>query len=290
MKTPSLLIPAAQAAHFPAYALTVEQRRFSAASQRARQLLPDLARQIETELSRVLTDITFSIELNLCQGTALDGWLAEPGRLLLQCPVLVPVDSHCYVALDYTGIHHLADLALGGQLSKTTDTEPKAELSASELRICNRVAQRQLQAIQQLLFGEQSVLPASVVKQHQPPAQLQYLPLKVRLVLDSEAISWFLWLPLVFFVAATAENASGKAVDIAPWPRIPVQCRVEMVRKKVSLQQLEACMAGQVLPIELTAAMSWQLNSTTLFLGKVAEEANGLVFQITDIVNRETQA
>lgn len=287
MKTPTLLIPAAQAAHLPTVALTAEQRRYNAASAQARPLLPELARQIETELGRLLTDIDFSIELNLCQGTALEGWLAEPGRLLLQCPVLVPHDSQCYIGLDYLSVHHLADLALGGQLSKAADTQHKTELSASELRICNRLAQRQLQAIQQQLFREQSVLPASTV-QHQP-APLAHIVVKVRLLLDSDAISWFIWLPLAFFIRQPSQTSTA-ALDMALWPQIPVQCKVEMARKKVSLQQLRDCMAGKVLPIELNAAMSWQLNTTTLFLGTVAEDASGLVFQITDKVNRETSA
>lgn len=288
MKKSSLLIPAQQAADFAAVALTAEQRRFNAASQNARPLLVDLARHIEAELGRLLTDIDFSIELNLCQGSALDSYLAEPGRILLQCPVLVPTDTHCYLALDYTSIHHLADLALGGQLSKVVDTQSKTELSLSEMRICNRVAQRQIQAIQQLLFREQAVLPASIVQQ--PPAALQCMALKVRLLLEHDAISWFLWLPLAFFDAPAVNRNSGAALDLSPWPQIPVQCRVEMARKKVSLRQLRDCMAGQILPIELNSAMSWQLNHTTLFLGKVAEDDNGLVFQITDTVKREKQA
>ncbi|MBU1309420.1 MAG: flagellar motor switch protein FliM [Gammaproteobacteria bacterium] len=288
MKKSSLLIPAQQAADLAKVALTAEQRRFNAASQNARPLLADLARQMEAELGRLLTDIDFSIELNVCQGSALDSYLAEPGRILLQCPVLVPADDHCYLALDYTSIHHLADLALGGQLSKVVNTQSKAELSQSEMRICNRVAQRQIQAVQQLLFRQHSVLPVSIVQQ--PPAALQCIALKVRLLLEQDAISWFLWLPLAFFSAPVTNSYGGPALDLSLWPQIPVQCRVEMARKKVSLRQLRDCIAGKILPIELNGAMSWQLNHTTLFLGKVAEDDNGLVFQITDTVKREKQA
>jgi flagellar motor switch/type III secretory pathway protein FliN len=291
MKTPTLLIPAEQAAHCQPFALTLDQRRFSAASKQAKQRLPDLAQAVETELSKLLTDVEFNIELTLCQGSALDSWLAEPGRLLLQCPVLVPTDTNCYLALDYTSVHHLADLSLGGQLSKVLPGDEKTELSASELRICSRIAQRQLQAMQQLLFKEQSALPASAIKQQMEPTRFQYLPLKVRLLLGSDVISWFLWLPLEFFIAPQYHSAiSASAVDISPWPQVPVQCRVEMVRKKVSLRQLQACLDGAVLPIEFGTAMTLQLNQTALFLGKVAEEANSLVFQITDIVNKEKQA
>lgn len=291
MKTPTVLIPAAQAADYQPFALTLDQRRFSAASKQARQRLPGLAQAVETELSKLLTDVEFSIELTLCQGSALDGWLAEPGRLLLQCPVLVPTDTYCYLALDYTGVHHLADLSLGGQLSKVVPGDEKTELSASELRICSRIAQRQLQAMQQLLFKEQSVLPANAVKQQMDSVRFQYLPVKVRLLLGSDVISWFLWLPLEFFVAQEPRQiVSAGAADLSLWPQVPVQCTVEMVRKKVSLRQLQACMDGAVLPIEFGSTMTLQLNHSALFLGKVAEEANSLVFQITDIVNKEKQA
>ncbi|HEX5793010.1 MAG TPA: FliM/FliN family flagellar motor switch protein [Rheinheimera sp.] len=291
LKTPAAIIPAAQAGHCQPFALTLDQRRFGQASATAKRRLPELAQALETELSRLLTDVEFSIELSLCQGTGLDSWLAEPGRLLLQCPVLVPNDSYCYLALDYTGVHHLADLSLGGQLSKVLPADDKPDFSASELRICSRIAQRQLQAIQQFLFKEQSALPATAVKQQLEPVRYQYLPLKVRLLLDTDAISWFLWLPLAFFSAAQQNSAiNSSAVDISPWTQVPVQCRVEMARKKVSLRQLQACLNGEILALELNAAMLFQLNHTSLFLGKVAEEANGLVFQITDIVNKETQA
>ena len=290
-KKNGVIIAADAAGRYQPFALTLDQRRFSQASMAAKQYLPELAQAVETELSRLLTDVEFSIELSLCQGTGLDSWLAEPGRLLLQCPVLVPTDSYCYMALDYTGVHHLADLSLGGQLSKVVALEEKTELSASELRICSRIAQRQLQAIQQFLFKEQSALPATAVKQQLEPARFQYLPLKVRLLLDAEAISWFVWLPLAFFRAASEESpVSVSAVDMSPWPQVPVQCRVEMARKKVSLQQLQQGLKGEILSIELHSDMSFMLNNRTLFSGKVAEDANGLVFQITDIATKETLA
>lgn len=290
-KKTGVIIAADAAGSYQPFALTLDQRRFSHASLAAKQHLPELAQAVETELSRLLTDVEFNIELSLCQGTGLDSWLAEPGRLLLQCPVLVPTDSYCYLALDYTGVHHLADLSLGGQLSKVVALEEKTELSASELRICSRIAQRQLQAIQQFLFKEQSALPATAVKQQLEPARFQYLPLKVRLLLDAEAISWFLWLPLTFFSSQQQDTpVSVSAVDMSPWPQVPVQCRVEMARKKVSLQQLQQGLKGEILPIELHSDMSFMLNNRSLFSGKVAEDANGLVFQITDIATKETLA
>jgi flagellar motor switch/type III secretory pathway protein FliN len=289
MTTCSSIIPAALASACQPFALTLDQRRFSKALLVAKQRLPELAQAVEIELGRLLHDVEFSIDMNLCHGTGLDSWLAEPGRLLLQCPVLVPTDSYCFFALDFTGVHHLADLALGGQLSKVVQLEDKTELSASELRVCSRVAQRQLLAMQQLLFKEQSVLPASAVKQQLEPAQFQYLPVKVRMLLDSDAISWYLWLPLSFFVDQDDSNSSVAvpAANVAQWPQVPVLCRIEMARKKVSLRQLRECLNGAVLPIELHSAMSLQLNKERLFFGKVAEEANSLVFQITDIVTRE---
>ncbi|MEE2024051.1 FliM/FliN family flagellar motor switch protein [Alkalimonas mucilaginosa] len=291
MMTRSKIIPAAEAAGYPPFALVLDQRNYGRALVLARQRLPELAQAVELELSRLLQDVEFSIEMNLCQGTGLDSWLAEPGRLLLHCPVLVPTDSNCYLALDYTGVHHLADLMLGGQLSKAVASEDKTELSASELRICSRIAQRQLQAMQQRLFKEQSVLPATAVKQQLESEQFQYLPLKVRLLLDSEAISWYLWLPQDFFIQPEDNSSPVQiaAVDAAQWSHVPVQCSIEMARKKVSLRQLQDCLNGKVLPIELHSAMALHLNKERLLYGKVAEEGNRLVFQITDIVTREQE-
>ena len=123
MTTCSSIIPAASATECQPFALTLDQRRFSKALLVAKQRLLELTQAVEIELGRLLHDVEFSIDMNLCQGTGLDSWLAEPGRLLLQCPVLVPNDDYCFFALDFTGVHHLADLALGGQLSKVVQLE-----------------------------------------------------------------------------------------------------------------------------------------------------------------------
>ena len=175
-------------------------------------------------------------------------------------------------------------------MTKKTNKE-KVEFSSSENRICCRLLQKQAQALMQLLFNQHLPLTAHLYKQKLQLDAFSYLPLKVRLILEKEAVSWFLWLPLAFFSAVAEETAlSVSAVDISPWPQVPVQCRVEMARKKVSLQQLQQSLKGEILPIELHSAMSFVLNNRTLFSGKVAEDANGLVFQITDIATKETLA
>ncbi|MDX3774305.1 hypothetical protein QE250_09280 [Chromatiaceae bacterium AAb-1] len=285
------MLSKAESALCQTFPLTLDQRSFQRALLEARRWLPDLTLAVETEIAKLVNDVEFSIDLSLCNGTGLDGWLAEPGRLLLECPVLVPEDDHCYMALDFISVHHLADLCLGGQLTNQSGLEDKPELTASELRVSGRLLQRQAQAMQQLLFKEQSALPAFPVKQQLEPAVFCYIPFKVRLVLSDEAISWYLWLPKSFFLSvkehAAVNPAAQPAVAIENWVTVPVKGRIEMARKKVSFQELQACVNGRILPIELSSAMHFQLDKQALFLGKVAEEDSALVFQITGLVNGE---
>lgn len=273
------------------YALTLEQRRLQRSAAEAKTRLSDIVQILQTELARLFNDIEFSIDLNLCHGTGLDGWLAESGRLLLECPALVPEEVSCYMAMDYLSVHQLVDICLGGQVTRQPELADKSELSASELRVSGRLLQRQIQAIQTLLFSEQSALSALPVKHLMEPARFHYIPLKVRLVLAEDAISWYLWLPVSFFTtpddALTEQKTPQPVVAIDNWVHVPVKGHVEMLRRKISLKELQQCLDGKILPVELNHSMRFVLNKKVLFCGKVAEEESSLVFQITELANRE---
>ncbi len=274
------------------FPLTLDQRSFQKALLEAKRWLPDMIKAIEAELAKLIGEVEFSVEMTLCNGTGLDSWLSEPGRLLLESPVLVPEDDNCFMALDYLSVHNLADICLGGQLSRQSEPSDREELTPSELRVSGRTLQRQAQAIQQLLFKEQSALSAFPVKQQLEPALFCYIPFKVRLLLSDDVLSWYLWLPRNFFLpahtqATASSTAHQPAVAIENWISVPVRGRVEMARRKVSLQELQACLKGKILPIELNTTVRFHLDKQAMFAGKVAEEDSALVFQITGLVNRE---
>lgn len=285
------LIKAAQAAAVSDYPLTLEQQLYQSAVNVVRERLAELTNVLQSELSRLIHDIDFTVDLQLCQANHLQSWLAEKGRFILSSSVLIPEDDFGYLAMDYVSLHHLVDLSLGGELTRQPDIKEKAELSRSELRVTSRLLQKQLQAFQALLFNEASAFPASLIPLSQSPKGLQHLALKVRLVLQQEVLSWYLWLPVTFFVAEragiTAASCNEPALDMSQWPQIPVQGQVQMASRKVSLSLLQECVSNDaILPLEIGTDMLLKLNNQSLFVGRIAEEGTALVFQITGLVNR----
>jgi flagellar motor switch protein FliM len=257
------------------YALTRQQRSFEAASQRCKSRLADLSKALQAELGRMLTDVVFDLDVNLCSGVGLENWLSEPGILLLDAALPLDKDRLCYMSIDHQAVHNMADLCLGGQLTDKTQIQEKVEFSSSENRICCRLLQKQAQALMQLLFNQHLPLTAHLYKQK----------LKVRLILEKEAVSWFLWLPIELLLQESDElfNAVeplGGSLSL-DWQQVPVRCTVEMARKQVTVKQLQDWLQGELLAIELFSSMRFQLGKQVLFHGTVAEEGQVLMFQVT---------
>lgn len=288
------LIKAAQATSVVEYPLTLEQQHYQKAVNVARERLTELTNVLQLELSRLIHDVDFVVDLQLCQANNLPSWLAEKGRFLLSSSVLIPQDDFGYLAMDYVCLHHLVDLSLGGELTRQPDVKEKADLSRSELRVASRLLQKQLQALQALFFNEASAFPANLIPLSQSPKGLRYVALKVRLVLQQEVLSWYLWLPVTFFVTerttAMAASLPEAALDMSKWPYIPVQGQVQMASRKVSLSLLQECVSKDaILPLDMASDMLLKLNNKSLFVGRIAEEGTALVFQITGLVNRNNQ-
>lgn len=288
------LIRAAQAASLPEYPLTLEQQLYQRALNVVRERLGELTNELQLELSRLIHDVDFVVDTQLCQANNLQSWLAEKGRFLLSSSVLIPQDDFGYLAMDYVSLHHLVDLSLGGELTRQPDVKEKADLSRSELRVTSRLLQKQLQALQGLLFNEASAFPANLIPLSQSPKGLRYVALKVRLVLQQEVLSWYLWLPVTFFVAERTTGVAASlpevALDMSQWPYIPVQGQVQMASRKVSLSLLQECVSKDaILPLDMANEMLLKLSNKSLFVGRIAEEGSALVFQITGLVNRNNQ-
>lgn len=268
------------------YALTRQQRSFEAASQRCKSRVADLAKALQVELGRMLPDVTFELDMNLCSGVGLENWLAEPGILLLDSALPLDKDRLCYMSIDHQAVHNMADLCLGGQLTAKAQIQQKIELSSSESRICCRLLQKQMQALMQLLFNQHLPVTAHVYKQKLQLPVFSYLPLKVRLILDTDAVSWFLWLPVEILLQDHDEIAVQAEQPAEPlrldWQHLPVRGKVEMARRQVTVQQLQSWLRGEVLTIDLFTSMRFQLGKQELFQGTVAEEGNVLMFQVTE--------
>ena len=280
----SKLIPADKAAEFPVFPLTQEHRRFEQSVERARTLLSDLRQVIDSELKHLINGISLEVDINLCQGNSLDIWLKESARLMMGCPLVNDSDEQTYLAMDYISAHHLADICLGGEISQSLDPASCVELSATECRVAGRLLHRTTLALQQRLSGDKSALPALRIEKMMAPASYIYLPFKVRVLLEHDALSWFLWLPSTMFVAPEeAEISRDKAPIMSDdqWLKFPVKGRVEMASKSISLSQLNACLNGAVLPIEMSKEAVFKLDKQVLLKGRVAEQDNSLAFQVT---------
>jgi flagellar motor switch protein FliM len=268
------------------YALTRQQRSFETASQRCKVRLADIGKALQAELGRMLTDVVFDLDINLCSGVGLENWLAEPGILLLDAALPLDKERLCFMSIDHQAVHNMADLCLGGQLTDKTQIQEKVEFSSSENRICCRLLQKQAQALMQLLFNQHLPLTAHLFKQKLQLDAFSYLPLKVRLVLEKEAVSWFLWLPIELLLPENDELFSVTEPEVSPlqldWQQVPVSCTVEMARKQVTVKQLQSWLQGEVMAIELFSSMRFQLGKQVLFHGTVAEEGQVLMFQVTE--------
>ncbi|WP_306520064.1 FliM/FliN family flagellar motor switch protein [Rheinheimera sp.] len=282
------LLKGEQAAVLQPYALTAQQRHFEMASQVARSKLTDYGNALQVELGRMLRDVEFSLDVNLCSSVGLEQWLAEPGVLLLDSTLPLEKDLVCYMSIDFQAVHNMADLCLGGQLGEAQSLIEKVELSSSELRISCRLLQKQTQVLMQSLFNQHLPISAYVYKQQLQFEPYAYMPFKVRFILDNTVVSWFIWLPVELFLADSAgvpqyEPPLPQGSLLTDWERVPVQAHIEMARKQVTVQQLEGWLQGAVLPLELFSDMPFRLGKQTLFYGVVAEEGNQLMFQISTI-------
>ena len=278
------LIPADKATEFPILPLTQEQRRFEQSVERARTLLGDLRQVIDSELKQLINGISLEVDINLCEGNSLDIWLKEPGRLMMGCPLINDNDEQSYLAMDYISAHHLADICLGGEISQSLDPASCTELSSTECRVAGRLLHRTTLALQQRLSKDMSALPANRIEKMVTPASFVYLPFKVRVLLEKDALSWFLWLPATLFVALEEGESSDDKTPIMSedmWLKFPVKGRVEMASKSISLSQLNACINGAVLPIEMSKEAVFKLDKQVLLKGRVAEQGNSLAFQVT---------
>lgn len=320
----SKLIKAEQASKFAVLPLTLEQRIHEAAVKSAANV--NLNKVLEIELAKLFNDSSFSIEVTPCSYTAIYSWFNEAPRVFVKSASFVPKDEDTYLSFDYQSAHRMADLCLGGVLnsvnkkapvdssiqddkSESDDNsvqdeklasdenlaqdgnlesvdKPKSELSATEARICGRLLQRQIQGIQYLLFKERGSLAAEICKDEAIPNSLNHLAFKVRLILEEEVVSWFIWLPVSFFNTSKLTNAQNKdaqPLSMACSHKFIVKGRVEMASKRVTLKQLKACMNGAILPIELNTPALFKLGKTTFLKGQVAEQDANLTFQVTDI-------
>ena len=284
----SKLIKAEEASKFAVLPLTLEQRIHEAAVKTAANI--NLSKVLELELAKLFNDSDFSIEVVSGSYAAIYSWFNEAPRVFAKSASFVPEDEDTFLSIDYQSAHRMADLCLGGELNsgnKTSSVEKiTSELSVTEARMCGRLLQRQIQAIQYLLFKERGSLAAEVCKDEPIPNSLNHLAFKVRLILKEEVISWFIWLPVSFFSStkvADDHDERAQSLSMACSSQFIVKGRIEMASKKVTLKQLKACMNGAILPIELNTPALFKLGKTTFLKGQVAEQDANLTFQVTDI-------
>jgi flagellar motor switch protein FliM len=285
----SKLIRGEQAEIAKPFFVIKQRREFDVAASTAKRLLPDIASGIQSEIRKIVNDSAIGIDVTLCTGGGLDTWLSESDTLVLESAIGVPVETSCYMAMDHGFVSQLADLCLAGQASEPNEFAERGEFSVTEVRVCSRVMVRQIGVIQRFLFGKQAVLPAMQTKTRIEEEKYQFITLKIRFFMqDTDVLSWYLWVPREFFsneCIRVEEESDVPAVNIDRWTEIPVQSVIEMARKRVSVNQLKSFLKGEILPLDLHESMQMRIDSQLFFRGKVAEEGNSLVYQITELVH-----
>lgn len=264
--------------------LTLDERSYQKAIKATHKQKTELEAVLSQELKRLIHNTELAVEINICQGTGLDQWLAEPQRLLLKGMVLLPTENHAFMAMDYQSIHQLASLSLGGEIDHQINLADKDKLTPAEQRICQRTLQCQVRAIQRLLFNQESALPGTAVQQPMESQLFSLVTLKVRLLIGNDALCWYLWLPVDFFCADAQLPPASEGNKIFAddfWQQLPVKGQVEMGRCTIGLKKLSAYLAGQVMPFTLHSDMVFSLHKAPLFHGKVVEDDNRLHFQIS---------
>ncbi|MDF0535721.1 FliM/FliN family flagellar motor switch protein [Shewanella sp. A32] len=238
---------------------------------------------LQKALSQLISGLSFEVEMALCQGWGVDFLFSETDKLMMGCELPAANNAKAYMTIDHLAIRHLADLCLGGKISR--QAESPRELTITELRIAIRTCNRLMGSIQELVRGHKSLPMAEPLKQPQALKPFSYLILKVRILLDEDVISWFLNLPVELF-PLEADHSPALTPSELPllqtqWPQFPVKGRVVMAEKKVNVRQLQQLLQGEFMPISLQDSASFRLGGKQLFSGKVAQEDGQLAFQVT---------
>jgi len=270
--------------------LAIDEREYLQVSELAKGQLSNLASKLEVEVQRVLSNQEIAVELTACNASGLDSWLQQTQRLLLNIPMLSPNECTGYLAIDFQSIYQLAELSLGGQTSSDSkdSAQERTELSKSEIRIANRLAQTQFRAIQSLLVDCADTLPSEPVKQIPLDTPFQYLTFKVRLLTEQEITSWFIWVPVeLFSPAEETVQSTGPVMGADMWRSLPVNGLIEMGKKQLSVEQLSRFINGELLPVTLATEMALKVGDIPLFSGKVVEHQDKLMFQIELILDTD---
>lgn len=282
-KKPRGLISGESAAMLQVFPLTRDQRCQQRAAKAFSESKTELRDVLQNALSQLISGLSFEVELALCQGWGTDFLSAEASKLMMSCELPAANNAKAYMTLDHMAVQHLADLCLGGKVSKLE--ESRSELTVTELRIATRTFNRLLGSIQEFICDQKSLPMAEPLKQAQELKPFSYLIIKVRIVLDDDVISWFLSLPVSMF----PQVADGPAVATASeqpllqtqWQKFLVRGRVVMAEKKVNVRQLQQLLQGEFMPMSLQDSASFRLGGKQLFSGKVAQEDGQLAFQVT---------
>ncbi|KFZ38181.1 hypothetical protein HR45_06690 [Shewanella mangrovi] len=271
---------AASALPFP---LTHEQRDQQKALHEADRLRSEIKEMLMVELQQLINGLSFEMDIVRCQGSAMDTWLNECSPLMMRMD-LAEVERDAYMAMDHLAIHQLADLCLGGRMRATKNVDI-SELTVTETRIALRVFQRVVRGLEYLFQGSRSGGVAEVMKQVTLPASHSAIIYKVRMLLDGDVISWFIWLPVAMVIPPSFSSLPygepTPVMDEDDWLAYPIKGRAVLLEKQINVKQLQQLLAGQFMPLSLQDDAHFRIGKRAMFSGKVAQEDGKLVFQVT---------
>jgi flagellar motor switch protein FliM len=272
----------AEADSFPRYDLVRAQRRRGELV----ALLNALSRSIFDDVEARFRNLFHQSRVALSAGDwAIAG--APVAKFWLRACLPQRPEEVAWLGFDGAALSVLSDLFFGHD-SSATRPRNLPSVSDTEERIAKRVLVCQLEAIASA-FG----LPCAGWEVRWDEAgPTEPLPgCSVTLSAETLKCGWSLcWSTSAVTEESAAPGPEAAAALEQAVLRVPVRLRVEVARLQVPLGRLEGLRPGDVLPLRLHSEAPARVGGFSCSQGRVAEDGDALVFQITKVFGQNDDA
>lgn len=190
------------------------------------------------------------------------------------------------LCLDAVWAYRLAVLFFGGILLPS-DKEPMARLlTEAEQRLVIRLFQHQLDSLCALAGHPELTWRLRLVTEESLPREGEWLHSRVEARLQESIAQWQLWFPVWQRpLPAASSDAMLASALLEQLPRVPVRLRVVLAELELSFARLSTLQVGDVLPVELLELAVGLVGQQSYLKGRVAEHNDGLVYQVTQLLD-----
>lgn len=203
-------------------------------------------------------------------------WLVAHVKGQLYPPVILCIDANT--------AHRLTVLFFGGSVL-ASDLLHNRVLTDAEQRLLQRLLLLQLRVFMRALHGTDYDWQLRMVAHDSLPRRGEWLSAPLRLKLFDQQLGWRLWLPVWELDDRSGAAPVQRAELEQAAARLPVQLRVVLAKKSLKLEQLLGLRVGDVLPIDLAELAAATISGQPCLRGRVAEKNQGLVFQVSEVID-----